>query len=78
MTRVKTYFHTPILAIWQMKNDKDRKNFILISFHIGVDSFPCQNAFEKCATKTKLCDDKNYIKKLYTRLYLQMLSLLPV
>ena len=77
MTRVKTYFHTPILAIWQMKNYKDRKNFILRTT-FWTRLAPCQNAFEKCATKTKLCDDKNYIKKLYTRLYLQMHSLLPV
>ena len=30
-TRVKTYFHTPILAIWQMKDYKERNNFILRS-----------------------------------------------
>ena len=27
--RVKTYFHTPILAIWQIKDYKERNNFIL-------------------------------------------------
>ena len=31
-------------------------------------SFRCQNAFEKCTTKTELCNGKRYIKKLYTRL----------
>ena len=31
-------------------------------------SFPCQNAFKKCTTKTGLCNGKSYIKKLYTRL----------
>ena len=34
----------------------------------GNASFPCQNAFEKCTTKTELCKNKSYIKKLYTRL----------
>ena len=29
MTQVKTYFHTPILAIWQIKDYKERNNFIL-------------------------------------------------
>ena len=29
-SRVKTYFHTPILAIWQMKDYKERNNFILM------------------------------------------------
>ena len=28
-TRGKTYFHTPALAIWQMKDYKERDNFIL-------------------------------------------------
>ena len=28
-TRVKTYFQTPILAIWQIKDHKERDNFIL-------------------------------------------------
>ena len=28
-TIVKTYFHTTILAIWQMKDYKERKNFII-------------------------------------------------
>ena len=35
-------------------------------------SFQCQNGFEKCTTKTELCDGKSYIEKLYTRLQLQM------
>ena len=28
-TRVKTYFPTPILAMWQVKDHKERNNFIL-------------------------------------------------
>ena len=31
-----------------------------------------KSAFEKCTTKTELFNDKSYIKKLYTRLQLQM------
>ena len=27
-----------------------------------------ENAFEKCITKSELCNRKSYIKKLYTRL----------
>ena len=30
--------------------------------------FLCQNAFEKCTTKTEVCNGKSYMKKLYTRL----------
>ena len=28
-TRVKTYFHTPIFTMWQVKDYKERDNFIL-------------------------------------------------
>ena len=28
-TRVKTYFHNPIFTIWQLKDYKERNNFIL-------------------------------------------------
>ena len=40
----------------------------LHSTTFGNASFSCQNAFEKCTAKTELCNGKNYIKKLYTRL----------
>ena len=71
-TRVKTYFHTPILAIGQMKDYKERNNFIQEVPFENV-SLSCQNAFEKCTTKTGLCNGYiNYIKKLYIRLSLQM------
>ena len=36
------------------------KNYLL--------EFPCQNAFKKCTTKTKLFNGKSYIKTLYIRL----------
>ena len=66
-TRVKTCFRIPIFTIWQVKDHKERSNFIL-STTFGNASFPCQNAFEKCTTKTRLCNGKSYIKNLYTRL----------
>ena len=59
-TRVKTYFHIPILAVWQMKDYKERINFILRN-----TSFPCQNAFEKCITKMNFVMAKA-ISKSYT------------
>ena len=48
--RVKTYFHIPMFTIWQLKDYKERDNFIL-STTFGNTSFPCQNTFEKCTTK---------------------------
>ena len=46
-----------------MKDSTESNNFTfgnaLFTFHI---------TFEKCATKTALCNGKTYIKKLYTRL----------
>ena len=65
--RVKTYFRTPILTIWQMKDHKERRNSILRNTF-----WKClvtkKNAFEKCTTKTELCNGKSYIKKLYTQI----------
>ena len=66
-TQVKTYFHIPIFTIWQVKDYKERNNFIL-SATFGNPSSPYQNAFENCTTKTEICNGKSYIKKLYTRL----------
>ena len=49
--RVKTFFPTPILAIWQIKNYKERNNsFLRTTFWKCI--VPCQNAFEKCTTKS--------------------------
>ena len=75
-TRVKTYFHVPIFFIWLVKDYKERDNFIL-STTFGNASFPCQNAFEKCTTKTGLCNGKSYIKKLYTKLLPQIALYVP-
>ena len=68
-TRVKTYFHTLILTIWQIKDYKEGRNFIL-----GTTFWKC---LVKCTTKTELCNCKSYIKKtleysctnLYTNSY---------
>ena len=43
--RVKIYFHIPLFTIWQVKDYKERNNFIL-STTFGNASFPCQNAFD--------------------------------
>ena len=40
----------------------------ILSTTFGNASFQCQNAFEKCSTKTGLRNAKSHIKKFYTRL----------
>ena len=56
-TRVKTYFHTLIFTIWQVKDYKERNNFILRTT-IWKCLVSIQNAFKKCTTKTKIFNDK--------------------
>ena len=68
-TPVKTNFHTHILAIKQMKDFKERNNFVQ-ELLFGNALFPCQNAFEKCTKKAELCNGKSFIKTFYTRLQL--------
>ena len=71
-----TYFHkhiftSPPLALYLLYGKWKIIRRGKISFQelfFGNASFPCQNAFEKCTTKTELCKNKSYIKKLYTRL----------
>ena len=65
--RVKIHFHIPMFTIWQVKDYKERNSFIL-STAFGNASFPCQNGFENCTTKTELSNGKSYVKKLCTRL----------
>ena len=70
------HFHTLVFTIWQMKTIRR----LTISFQellFGNVSFPCQNAFKKCTTKTKLFNGKCYVNKLYTRSKLQMLLHVP-
>ena len=69
--RVKTYFHIPTFTIWQVKDYNERNNFIL-SITFKNASFSCQNAFENRTAKTELCNGKNYIKKLFTKLQMQI------
>ena len=45
-TRLKTYFHTPIFTIWQMKDYKERHNFIL-----GPAFCKCLIPMSKCVWK---------------------------
>ena len=49
-----------------MKDYKE-SNIIILRSTLSTTSFLCQNAFEKCTTKTELCSGKSYIKMLYTR-----------
>ena len=51
----------------QVKDYKEWNNIILSTTY-GNASFPCQNAFLKCNTKTRLYNGKSYIKTLYTLL----------
>ena len=57
MTRVKIYFHTLIFTTWQVKDYKERNNFILRTT-IWKCLVSIQNAFKKCTTKTKIFNDK--------------------
>ena len=65
MTRVKTYFHTLLFTMQCIQGEEqfDLKNYLL-----EIPFFQCQNAFEKCTTKTELFNGSSSIKKLYTRL----------
>ena len=66
-TRLKTCFYTVILLYDKWMTTRGGT----ISFEelpFGNALFPCQNAFKKCTTKTRLFNDKSYIEKLYTRL----------
>ena len=48
---------------------KGEKLFHSKNYFLQNAPFPCQNPFQKCITKTELCNGKSYIKTLYTRLY---------
>ena len=63
-TRVKTCFHISIFIIWQVKDYKERNNFILNTTFVNA-SFQYQNAFENCATKLDFAMVKA-ISKSYT------------
>ena len=80
-TRVKTYFYTltplylpyyhiftPLYLLYRTWKTTRRETISFEELAFGDVSFPCQNAFKKCTTKTKLFNKKRYIKMLYTRL----------
>ena len=48
---------------------KGEKQFHSKNYFLQNALFPCQNALQKCTTKTELCNGKSYIKTLYARLY---------
>ena len=54
-----------------MKDYKERNNVFLSTTFLKC-LVPMPNAFQKCNAKTELCNGKNYVKTLYTRLLLQM------
>ena len=64
--RVKTYFYTLIFTIWQVKDYQERNNFYELPF--GNASFPCQNAFKKCTTKTSATSQYNCFSKILQNL----------
>ena len=66
-TWVKLYFHTLVFTIWQV-NDYEERNNLILTTTFGNTSFPCQNVFKNCTTKTKLFNGKSHVRKLYTRL----------
>ena len=70
-TWLKTYIHTPILAIWEMKGYIERNNFFL-----KTTFWKCLVPMPKCLWKVnhkiELCNRKSYTKNVYTRLYLPM------
>ena len=67
----KTYFQPLIFTIWQVKDYKERKNFILgTNFQKCLVSIP--KCPKKCATKTKLFNSISYVKTLNTRSQLQI------
>ena len=64
---VKTYFHTPIFTIWQVKVYKDRNNFI-----IGTTFWKCLNSMRLKSAPQKL----NFLKakNLYQNLVHQIIA----
>ena len=64
-------FPHPYISYKQMKNCRESRNFILRTT-IYKCLVPTPKSFEKCTTKTELYNGESYIKKLYTRLQLQM------
>ena len=66
-TPVKTYFDTPILAIWQIKGYKGWKSFIIrTTFWKYLVLMP--KCIWKVHHKSWTMYGKNYIRKLHTRL----------
>ena len=62
------YIFTPLYWLYGKWKTIRRRNNLIQELPFGNVSFPCQNAFKKCTTKTKIFNGKSYIKKLYTRL----------
>ena len=59
----KTYFHTPIFTIWQVKDYKERNNFIL-----RTTFWKCIVPLPKCVSKVHRKNWTLYFQKLYQKL----------
>ena len=64
----KNMFSHPYIYYMASERLKGEEQFHAKNYLLEIISFPCQNAFKKCKTKTKLFNGKSYIKKLYARL----------
>ena len=64
----KNMFSHPYIYYMASERLKGEEQFHTKNYLLEIISFPCQNAFKKCKTKTKLFNGKSHIKKLYTRL----------
>ena len=76
-TRVKIFSH-PRISYMVNEGQQGEEQFYSKNYLSEVASFPCQNAFEKCTTKTELWNGKTYFKTLCTRLQLQMPLYFPI
>ena len=72
-TRVKTYFHTPIFTIWQVKDYKGRNNFIvrITKCPVPMPKYVCENAQQKMNFVITKVISKKYILQSVTR-YLRL------
>ena len=64
----KNIFSHPYIYYMASERLQGEEQFDSKNYFLKIVSFPCQNTFKKCTTKTKLFNGKSYIKKLYTKL----------
>ena len=64
-TRVRTYFLHPYISYIANDRLQGEEQFCSKNYLLEKPR-SYQNAFEKCSTKTELCNAKSYVKKLST------------